>query len=226
MLRTKYWFPYMNSLVDHTVEQCFECKVPNTRIKEEPIKPSVISSKPWETVSADFSGPCPGGQYNLVVIDKRTRYPEVEPTCTTASKTTKVVPNRLETDNGQPINSKDFEKFEERIHTSSRNTSTSKSQWTGWEIHETFKQNRTDCLPQKKDKLKRNTRNAYGLSWYTTCIYRCINLSSDEWQKNTCKTWLYTTIKKKPNQQDQLINRCDDQYKAKWATESQLKKKV
>lgn len=131
MLRTKYWFPYMNSLVDHTVEQCFECKVPNTRIKEEPIKPSVISSKPWETVSADFSGPCPGGQYNLVVIDKRTRYPEVEPTCTTGSKTTKVVPNRLETDNGQPINSKDFEKFAERIHTSSRNTSTSKSQWTG-----------------------------------------------------------------------------------------------
>ena len=113
----------MNSIVDHTVEQCFECKITGTKLREEPIKPSVIPSKPWETISADFCGPYPDGHYNLVVIDKRTQYPEVEPTCTTGSKTAiekfkKIfahhgVPEKLETDNGPPFNSKDFATFAE-----------------------------------------------------------------------------------------------------------------
>jgi hypothetical protein len=44
---------------------------------------------PWEVVSVDFGGPYPDGHYNLVVIDKRTRYPEVEKLHTTACKQTK-----------------------------------------------------------------------------------------------------------------------------------------
>ena len=31
-----------------------------------------------EIVSVDFSGPNPDGHYNLVVVDKRTRYSNVE----------------------------------------------------------------------------------------------------------------------------------------------------
>jgi hypothetical protein len=39
-----------------------------------------IQENPWEVVSVDFGGPYPDGHYNLLVIDKRTRYPEVEGT--------------------------------------------------------------------------------------------------------------------------------------------------
>ena len=48
-----------------------------------------IPEKPWQVVSVDFGGPYPDGHYNLVVIDKRTRYPEVESVHSTAAKPTK-----------------------------------------------------------------------------------------------------------------------------------------
>ncbi|XP_048589506.1 uncharacterized protein K02A2.6-like [Nematostella vectensis] len=78
MLREKYWFPNMNSMIDTAVDQCFNCQVATKSHKEEPIKPTQIPSKPWETISTDFGGPYPDGHYNLVVIDKRSRYPVVE----------------------------------------------------------------------------------------------------------------------------------------------------
>ena len=69
----------------------------------------------------DFGGPYPDGHYNLVIIDKRTRYPEVEVTYSTAAKPTKEklkrvfatygTPEQLETDNGPPFNSKEFADF-------------------------------------------------------------------------------------------------------------------
>jgi hypothetical protein len=48
-----------------------------------------IPQNPWEVVSVDFGEPYPDGHYNLVVIDKRTRYLEVEKLHTTACKQTK-----------------------------------------------------------------------------------------------------------------------------------------
>ena len=48
-----------------------------------------IPEKPWQVVSVDFGGPYADGNYNLVVIDKRTRYPEVESVHSTAAKPTK-----------------------------------------------------------------------------------------------------------------------------------------
>ena len=38
-----------------------------------------IPSPAWDTVSIDHGGPYPDGHYNFVLIDKRTRYPVVEP---------------------------------------------------------------------------------------------------------------------------------------------------
>ena len=47
-----------------------------------------VPEKPWEIVAVDFGGPYPDGHYNLVAVDKRTRYPEVETTHSTAVKPT------------------------------------------------------------------------------------------------------------------------------------------
>ena len=80
-----------------------------------------IPDRPWEVVSVDFGGPYPDGHYNLVVIDKRTRYPEVEMVHSTATSLTKEklkkifatygTPIQLESDNGPPFNSKEFAEF-------------------------------------------------------------------------------------------------------------------
>ena len=81
MLRSKYWSPTMNMMIDELIRRYFECQVVTKQHIEEPTKPTVIPQKPWEEI--DFGGPYPDGHYNLVAIDKRTRYPEVEVTYST-----------------------------------------------------------------------------------------------------------------------------------------------
>ena len=79
MLQEKYWFPIINSMIDTAIEKCYNCQVARKSHKEEPIKITGIPNKPWDTVSVDLGGPFPDRHYNLVVIDKRTRYSIVEP---------------------------------------------------------------------------------------------------------------------------------------------------
>ena len=121
MIRAKYWFPNMNTLIDQMIGQCYECQVTTKQHREEPIKPTVIPQEPWEHIAVDFGGPYPDGHYNLVAIDKRTRYPEVETTPSTGTKPTTEkmkrmfahngTPRRVDSDNGPPFNSKDFAEF-------------------------------------------------------------------------------------------------------------------
>ena len=46
LLREKYWFPLMNSLIDTAIDQCYECQVATKDSREEPIKVSSIPSQP------------------------------------------------------------------------------------------------------------------------------------------------------------------------------------
>ena len=75
MLRGKYWFLFMNSMIDTAVDQCYECQVATKENREEPINVTDIPIRPWDTVSIDDGGTYPDGHYNLALIDKRTRYP-------------------------------------------------------------------------------------------------------------------------------------------------------
>lgn len=128
MLRQRYWFPRMTQLIEQTVNQCFECKVTTKQSKEEPIKPTEIPEKAWDTVAVDFGGAYPDGHYNLVMVDKRTRYPVVISTPSTNFVTTREkmkevfatygTPRIIESDNGPPFNSENFTEFgeEEGFH--------------------------------------------------------------------------------------------------------------
>ena len=121
MLREKYWFPRLNSMVEDAVSRCYQCQVATPEHKQEPVKPSEIPETAWHTLSVDFGGPYPDGHYNLVVIDKRTKFPVVEQTTSTSNRVTcdrlqKIfathgIPQRIESDNGPPFNSSDFREF-------------------------------------------------------------------------------------------------------------------
>ena len=102
------------------ITRCYQCQISNTDNKQEPVKPSEIPEIAWHTL--DFGGPYPDGHYNLVVIDKRTRFPPVvEQTTSTSCRTTcdrlrKIfanhgIPERLESDNGPPFQSAEFAEF-------------------------------------------------------------------------------------------------------------------
>ena len=89
MLREKYWWPTMNSMVEQAINKCYDCQVTTRQHRTEPIKSTEIPKKPWDVVAVDFGGPYPDGHYNLLAIDKRTRYPEVSRTHSTAFRPTK-----------------------------------------------------------------------------------------------------------------------------------------
>ena len=121
LVRDKYWFPGMDGLIEELLSQCFECKVTTKQRRSEPVKMTEIPSKPWDTIAVDFGGPYPDHHYNLVAVDKRTRYPEVEDVRSTNFRSTREklkkmfsthgVPRKLESDNGPPFNSKNFKDF-------------------------------------------------------------------------------------------------------------------
>ncbi len=123
MLRNRYWFPRLNSIVEDIIGRCYECQVTTKEHQKEPVKMTEIPEKPWDTVAIDFGGPYPDGHYNLVAVDKRTRYPEVEKVYSTSCESTTEklkkmfstygTPNRIESDNGPPFNSAQFKKFAE-----------------------------------------------------------------------------------------------------------------
>lgn len=121
MLRARYWFPGLNSMVEQIVGQCLHCQITTKAHQQEPVKMTDIPQQPWEVVSVDFGGPYPDGHYNLVVIDKRTRYPEVERVKSTACQptidklrgifATHGIPRMLCSDNGPPFQSHEFQQF-------------------------------------------------------------------------------------------------------------------
>ena len=127
MLRAKYWFPRLNSMAEETVTvtKCYQCQIATPEYRQEPVKPSEIPETEWHTLSADFGGPYPDGHYNLVVIDKRTRFPVVEQVKSASGRSTcdklraifakHGIPERLETDNGPPFNSVEFKEFSEEM---------------------------------------------------------------------------------------------------------------
>ena len=98
-----------------------------------------------------FGGPYPDGHYNLVIIDKRTRFPIVEQTTSTPCRVTcdklraifamHGIPERIETDNGPPFSSTEFKEFSEEkgLHSSQGNTGTPSSQRGSRTVHESVK---------------------------------------------------------------------------------------
>ena len=112
-------------LFDEAIYRIFwdipRCQVTTRQHRTEPIKSTETPKKPWDVVAVDFGGPYPDGHYNLLAIDKRTRYPEVSKTHSPAFRPTKDrlktifathgTPRQLESDNEPPFNSKEFAEF-------------------------------------------------------------------------------------------------------------------
>ena len=76
---------------------------------------------PWETLHIDFCGPLPSSEYLLVLIDRYSRYPEVEiirsiKAACVIPKLHKIfavhgIPHKIVSDNGPPFNSDEFNKY-------------------------------------------------------------------------------------------------------------------
>lgn len=120
-LRSKYWYPQMDKIIEHEVKTCFGCQAVTATHQIEPVVMTELPEGPWEHVQADFVGPFGDGYYALVVTDLYSRYPEVEFITSlkcepVARKFRKIfanygVPTQMDTDNGPPFNSNQFKEF-------------------------------------------------------------------------------------------------------------------
>ena len=65
----------MNSMIDTTVDKCYEAQVATKGNREKPIKVTNIPNRHWDTVSTDNGESHPNSHCNLILIDNRSGYP-------------------------------------------------------------------------------------------------------------------------------------------------------
>lgn len=125
LLRTKVFFYGMDKMVENRVKNCIACQCTGPSKPPAPIHPVEIPDAVWDTLHIDYLGPIPVlNKYVLVIIDKRSRYPEIAfVKSTTAKALTDILhktfatygnPAKVITDNGPPFPSKEVRTFMEQ----------------------------------------------------------------------------------------------------------------
>ena len=125
LLRTKVWFPLIDSLVEKKIRTCLACQAVTDDHAREPLKMTPLPNRPWEQVAIDFCGPLPSGHYLLVTVDEYSRFPVVEIVSSTSAKATISalhktfaifgIPTTVKSDNGPPFQSHDFAIFAQQL---------------------------------------------------------------------------------------------------------------
>ena len=120
-LRSKVWWPQMDSDVEKLCKACLGCQVVGEFGAPEPMSRVLPPTAPWQDISADLLGPLPTRESILVVEDYFSRFLEVAVLkSTTSAKIIEAihplfarfgVPYSLRTDNGPQFVSEEFETF-------------------------------------------------------------------------------------------------------------------
>lgn len=121
LLREKVWFPKIDSLVEEEIRACIPCQATGRQKPPQPLQMRELPSENFDTVYIDFLGPLPTGETLLVLIDGRSRYPEVKIMKKTdaSSVITRLneifstfgLPKEVISDNGPPFKSDEMKKF-------------------------------------------------------------------------------------------------------------------
>ena len=121
LLRTKLWFPHLDTMVERRIKGCLGCQATTYKPVRDPLRPTPLPDRPWQRVDMDFWGPLPSGEYLLVIIDEYSRYPEVEFVRSTSAQaviphldrifSTHGFPEMAKTDGGPPFNGHDYHQY-------------------------------------------------------------------------------------------------------------------
>ena len=119
------WFPRMDTMVEEQLKSCLSCQAATESNVKEPILPTEIPTKPWNTLCTDIFGPLPTGEYLVLVQDLHSRFPEVAITHSTSAEAVipavdKILaaygtPEVMGSDNGPPYNLSEFMKFAKKL---------------------------------------------------------------------------------------------------------------
>ena len=77
-LRSKVWWPGIDADAEQRVKSCHACQVVSPGNPPEPVITGDLPSGPWEDLQLDLCGPFPSGEHLVVIVDKFSRWVEVE----------------------------------------------------------------------------------------------------------------------------------------------------
>ena len=124
LLRTKVFFFGMDKMVEDLISNCISCQCTGPSKPHPPIQTTDIPDNVWDTIHMDYLGPVPVvNKYVLVMMDKRSRYPEIAFVNNTSAKSlinvlhktfsAYGIPAKIITDNGPPFTSNELRHFME-----------------------------------------------------------------------------------------------------------------
>ena len=125
LIREKICFPQIDNRVKSTIDHCLPCQAVGRSNPPEPITTTRMPKHPWTTLHVDFYGPLQTKEYLLVVIDRYSRFPEVDIVHSTKASAVipkldrmfavHGIPDVLISDNGPPFNSTDYTRYLETL---------------------------------------------------------------------------------------------------------------
>ena len=131
-LRSKVWWPNMNSMVERHRKKCLGCQAVTPVAIIPTVKTTTIPTKPWRDLAVDLTGPLPTGESLLVTVDYYSRWIEVDVVRNTTSTaiirclenhfTRHGIPETLRTDNGPNLVSHEMEGFLDELGIKHRKT--------------------------------------------------------------------------------------------------------
>ena len=120
-LRSSVWWPGVDVDAERLVRSCHACQVVTAGNPPEPICTAELPAGPWQDLNLDLCGPFPGGENLIVVVDKYSKWVEVETVRLTATQDItphleKIFarhgfPLTLTTDNAHNLTSAEFGEF-------------------------------------------------------------------------------------------------------------------
>lgn len=120
LLRSRLWFPGIDTEIEKFVKQCKPCQMTAMPDKPHPMSRR-LPTEPWQDLAADFKEALPNGDSLLVVVCLTTRFTVIEPMkSATTAKTMSAflnmfgqygVPRSITADNGAQFKAIEFEKF-------------------------------------------------------------------------------------------------------------------
>lgn len=127
LLRTKVWFPGIDSKTENAIKHCLPCQAVTPKIRNRnPIATIDLPTTPFSKIDIDYAGPFPNGKYILLLIDEFSRFPiaKIVPSTNSTHLITFLeetfslfgIPTTLKSDNGPPFNGHELKNFLDNLN--------------------------------------------------------------------------------------------------------------